>query len=610
MKKSLLTTLLLSGMAFGAMAETAVIDFTYAEGDLAAYGKGKKETIDVAMCISDPSMAGMKITGIKAYINAIEGLSETSLWMSSDLVIENKVNVADIASYDVTPVETEFGGYTLGLLSVELDEPYVLTSEPLYIGYSITVDDVTYDGQKYPIIYAKQAANPNGLFVHMTKTVLKWRDYSDTVGGVAMIVASIEGDFPEYSLGVVNYSPIYASDGEEYTADLTVSNIGGNAIENATYTYSVDGGAAQEGYVEFPVPVEPSLATTSNVTFYFDAITGTGPHDVELNITEVNGKPNESVAAKSVLRVNVIPFVPTHRPLVEEYTGLWCGWCTRGFLAMEMIAEYYGANEVSICYHNGDPMAITNSYPMNVSGFPSASIDRISIIDPYYGSYNDDFGISRDLTNAMNELALADIDVEASLEGTEVNIKSSTRFIQDIDDANYQVGYVLVCNGLTDPDWVQHNYYAGVSGYAGSYLDELTKWDANVTGLIFNDVAVDVNGMSGVANSLPSAIKTGEAYENTFSYDIDGNVLVQNVENLVVAAFIVDKNTGRIVNANKALLSGESGINEIGTDASVVARQYFDLTGRKVMNPSNGVFIKSEKLSDGTVRTSKVMINK
>ena len=620
MKKVLLTTLLLGSMAAGAYAETSEIDFTYAEGELAAYGKGKKESIDVAMCINDPSLTGMKVTGIKAYINTIDGLSETSVWLSSDLVIENKVNVADIASYDVTPQSATYAEYEVAVLAAELDEPYTLTGEPLYVGYSMTVDDVTTNGQKYPIIYTVQDANPNGLFLHMSKTVLKWRDYSETVGGVALIVVSLEGDLPEYSLGVVDYDSVYASDGDEFSVDFTVSNIGGNAINNVAYTYSVDGGAAQEGYAEFPIPVQPSLATTSQISLVFNGIEGTGAHDMEVTFTEVNGQPNESLAATSMVRVNVIPFVPVHRPLVEEYTGTWCGWCTRGFLAMELIKEYYDADEVSVCFHNGDPMTVTNVYPMNISGFPSASIDRISVLDPFYGSYSSkEFGIGQDLLDRMAEFTIAEIDVTAELEGNEVNAEASVRFIQDVDDANYQIGYILICNGLTDPSWGQQNYYASYAGqYNGSLLEELTTWPAVVYDLVFDDVAVDVKAMSGVSGSIPSTIKTAETYTNTISFDIENNNLVQNVNNLVVAAFIIDKNNGRIVNANKFNLNGENGgddepgdngVDGIMNDADVVSSKYFDLSGRTVVNPSNGVYVLREVMSNGKVRTSKVMIN-
>ena len=128
MKKILLSSLLMSSITLGSFAETAVLDFSYgSDGELVAFGKGKKETVDVAICINDPSFKGMRVKGITAYVNSSNGLSETSLWMSKDLTVNNKVNIPDIASFPVSVESTVYGRYLLGKMEVTLDEPYVLT---------------------------------------------------------------------------------------------------------------------------------------------------------------------------------------------------------------------------------------------------------------------------------------------------------------------------------------------------------------------------------------------------------------------------------------------------------------------------------------------------
>ena len=605
MTNRLFTICAMGFLALGTISEAAVTEFSYANGELSGYGKSKKEVVDVAMCINDPSLAGMKVTSVKAYINTTEGISNTSIWLSNNLTLENKVNVADIGSYEVKPVAANIQGMNLGLLEVTLPQAYTLTESPLYIGYSLTVDDNTTEGMKQPIIIADNI-NPNGLYVHLSKSVLKWMDYSATAGGVAYIVATLEGDVPSYSLGIQGYNTIYAEDNKAYEGTFNVTNKGSNAIENIKYVYSVDGGVQKEGQLALPSAIVPNIAVSFPITLNFDGVSGAGSHSLELNITELNGEANKAVNSSISCVVNVIPFIPVHRPLVEEYTGLWCGWCPRGFLAMEMIAEDYGNNEVSICYHNGDPMQVTANYPMNVSGFPSASIDRQSLIDPYYGSNDKEFGISFDLMDAMAVLSEAVIEVEAHLSGETVEVESSVRFIRDFQDANFEVGYVLICNGLTDPTWAQSNYYAGQSGYAGTPLEVLTTWQSKELGLIFNDVAVDVSAMNGVAGSVPSSITTGTEYGNSYSFDIKDNVLVQDKNNIVVAAYVIDKSTNKIVNANKCKIN-TSGIENIQSVGNVIEREYYDLTGRKLQNPSKGIIIVKERLSNGEVRTSKIM---
>lgn len=605
MKKFLLF-LLCSTISIGAFAD-GVLEFSYAQGELGAFGKGKKETIDVAMCIDDPSMEGVKLTGIKAYINTTEGIDNSSLWLSSELIVEKKENVPDIASYDVTPIATTYNGEPLGLLQITLDTPYTLTGDPLYIGYTINVNEIETEEEKYPIIISK-GVNSNGFFLHMSKTLLKWMDYSENVGGVAFIVAELEGEFEENSLGIMGYNPIYAMNQENFEAEFIVSNKGQEEIKSLSYIYSFDNSDEEfEGSVELPLGIQPNLALTSPVTLSFKSISGLGKHTLNLNITEINGKVNESLFSSMEANVNVIPFKPSHRPLIEEYTGLWCGWCTGGYLAMEKIAEKYGNEQVSICYHNGDPMEVTSDYAMNISGFPSASIDRISVIDPIYGTTDQIFGIFLDVENTQDKIAFANIELETSISENVIEVNSSTMFIQDFDDANYEVGYVLVSDGLSNPSWAQKNYYSNSKEFIDTPLEELTEWPSVVTGLVFNDVAIDVSAMRGINGSLPSQIKVGQQYVGTYSFDIADNKLATDIQNLKVVAYVIDKNNGTIINANKCGI-GTSAINQISSDKIILSKEIYDLSGRKITNPSSGIYLVKEINNDGSVKTYKKVI--
>jgi hypothetical protein len=50
-------------------------------------------------------------------------------------------------------------------------------------------------------------------------------------------------------------------------------------------------------------------------------------------------------------------------------------------------------------------------------------------------------------------------------------------------------------------------------------------------------------------------------------------------------------------------------VNNIAANGShEVATDYFDLQGRKVANPSNGLYIKRTVMSDGTVKAKKIII--
>ena len=601
-----ITALISAFSIFGVYASAATLDYTYADSRISPYGKNKKEVIDVAICISDPSLAGKKLTGMKAYINTIEDISEVSMWFSKALTLKSNVNQPDIASFSVTPEKTTINGTQVGELSISLENPYILTEEPLYIGYSLCVDGLSTDNQRFPIIITGDA-NPNGCYMHMSRSVLKWMDYSRVANGCAYVVATIEGDFPENSIMIDGYSQANASENEDFSITFDAKNNGTESIKSIKYQYGEEG-AIKNGSLEFKEAISPSLAISFPLTLSFDGVNGLGTHSFYVNITEVNGKPNGSESSSLKFDLNVYPFVPVNRVLVEEYSGLWCGWCPRGYVAMEIIAEEYGNKAVPVCFHNGDEMTVTQVFPMDVSGYPKGSINRIAELDPYYGSYPEkDFGISYDIENLSSQLAIGDIEINASLEGTIVKAMATAKFIEDYPDADYEIGYILTCNDLSNALWFQKNDYSGQQGYENSRLAELPKWGSMVPGLVYNDVVVDVDGMFGVPGSLPSKIEMAREYTHSYSFDISGNELVKNPSDLNVVAYIVDRQTNRIVNSNIYRFTPLAGISSIEETESV-SKIYYDLSGKIIDHPQKGMFILREKMADGKYKTSKILV--
>ena len=305
-----------------------------------------------------------------------------------------------------------------------------------------------------------------------------------------------------------------------------------------------------------------------------------------------------------------------HRPLIEEYTGLWCQWCPRGHVAMEMIEEQYGDDQVSISYHVNDAMAVTQTFIVNVMGVPVGTVDRGPLIDPYYGeTEREDFAISRNIEAAMALETPVGIQVGAELIGSKVNVRTTVTAAEDIDNANYQIGYVLTCSGLSNSSWRQMNEYSSYRGkdtFKGTPLEPLTEESVYIRGMVYNNVAVDVSGMRGVNGSLPASLTAGETYQHNYSFNnIDRNALIQDPNRLEVAAFVINKSTGRIVNANKYSFyrepdqEEETAVDAVMADKEPVSKEYFDLTGTPVAHPSGGIYICRTTFADGTVKTTK-----
>lgn len=60
----------------------------------------------------------------------------------------------------------------------------------------------------------------------------------------------------------------------------------------------------------------------------------------------------------------------------------------------------------------------------------------------------------------------------------------------------------------------------------------------------------------------------------------------------------------------KYVYADPAGINEAIANGEAVAVTYYDMAGRKVLNPGKGLFIKKAMMADGTVKTVKVAVNK
>lgn len=627
MLRNFIVSLLLSTFALSlSAAEQRSVTFTYANDDLLYWGKSKSEIYDIAIRIDDPALVGKKITGIRALINAYEGVESTSLWLSKELTLEKvgnvKVTVPDTYSSDVVPEKVVLPAYEnhpFGQLSVELETPYEITSDGIYVGYSLTVPAVDKgvsltDGQKFPVIISP-SDNPKSLYVRASRDFLKWLPYNDRLEAAAAIYVTLEGDLAEYSVGIKEVSDAIVAADNDFSVDAKLTNFGAVSVSSVGYTYSIAGKTLQ-GSLDFPDPIVPDLSGETSVSFPIERVSELGDFDLHITIDKVNGEKNDNKLASASCSVSVLPFVPVHRPLVEEFTGTWCGWCPRGYIALELLNEEFGDDVVLAAYHDNDPMQ-AQDFPLNPDdiGFPSATLNRGAAEDPFYGVGNKGFGMKDEVKASIEKPVLAGIDVEAFWTDeakTEIDVTAKAIFLEDKHDAGYKVGFLLINNGVTGfgTGWFQSNYFAGQqANYVGTELEVLTNWPKTVPNLVFNDVVVDVDGLMGVEGSIPENVTYNEPYTTKFSYDIEGNEVIQDKDKLYVAAFIINPD-GTILNANKVKVDAGTSVKAVDTDAFEVSAEYYDISGARVQSPKTGMYLKVARMSDGSLRTEKLLKNK
>lgn len=272
---------------------------------------------------------------------------------------------------------------------------------------------------------------------------------------------------------------------------------------------------------------------------------------------------------------------------------------------------------IAVSYHNGDPMQIhagnsTDPYPVNVSGFPLANLDRVHETDPYYGDGNTDMGIEQ-LWKARCEVETpANIEVEGELDANgKLSVTSYTTFVEDVNEAPYRVAYMVTADKLTgsDQSWVQHSYFSGSTDY-GPEMDQFTK-GAEYQLLEYDDVIIANSDYLGEEGSLPATAKEAETTIHTYEFntaDMNSNLdkenplnLVQNVRNLNVIALVINSSTGEIVNAAKAHVDATNGINSATTtNKYATVKDIYSIDGKRIDTMRKGINIL--KMSDGTVR--------
>ena len=565
---------------------------------------GRAQGYDLASYIYDPSLKGLKVKGLR--ITAPEGTAVTQYtgWLSNSLGLK-MVDGVKVADADIT---SNVGDVVSGHAEVMFDEPYEIGDEGFFAGYTIPVTD---EEEALMITTDKLGG---GLWMHTTSALRNWKDLSSQ--GSPGIELIREGQ-PQHAATIIVPANSYAKKGEPIYVNAKVINHGTSSLDSYAYTYEVNG-VTKSANLKSSIRGD-HWGRSNDIVLELDPIADAGGYPLTVTVTAVNGNENQDAAPTHEGMVNIMDFVPVHRALVEEYTGTWCGWCTRGLVAMRMLAETYGDDFVGVAYHNGDPMEIMTEYPSPVEGFPSAFVDRYYDVDPYYGYESVGFGMKDLVDYVMSQLAVVDLNVKAEWadEGkNELKATVESNFVMSAAGSDYGIEVMLVEDDMYGPagtNWDQHNYYADMADQYGSDPDlgPLCELPGTIEGYHFNDVLVATSGV--VDESLPESIVANTV--NSFEYSFDVNniyntsyePLIQNKEKLHVVAIVVDKSTGQVLNAAKGKV-GNTAVNEISDENKVVAStMYFDLMGHMVSNPGNGIYVKVVRYTDGSQRSFKVL---
>lgn len=601
-----------------ATASSEIMSFSYNSYGLEPTGFGykKEQVYDIGIALNSPQVIGKKIVGYSVPVYDSEYVSEVKAWLSVGLnesMGRPSVFNPDVASYDTDIID--------GMINFTLPEPYTIPENGIYLGYSFKVSNLP-DGSNVNPVAVVHGTTPGGLFIHASESQIKWADLAKRNEYVSPITVIVEGDFNQNAATIqADVKQIFAAKDETSSATITIENWGTNEISSFDYTYTI-ADKTVEGFFEFQTPIPAFLGSRGTAEIELMPQPNLGDYECSISVTRVNGMTNQIHADVVSIPITVQPFVAQYRPLVEEFTGLGCGWCPRGYVMLEQMKLYHGNKFVAMAYHSPmfehDAMDYIEQteYPVEISSFPTASFNRGGTIDPS--------SIPAMWENSQNINTPAEIIVDlewADESHTKLVAKSKTRFIYDIKDSDYLLSFALVADGLYNEKWGQNNAYTEFEAkeeYSGPFWDLFVGKESPVYGLTFNDVVVYYPDVFGIDGSLPSYIESDKWYENTFEIEIDkvknlaGRNVVNDFNKTRVIAMVVNKNGGKPLNCISSVYPDGSfpaldNIESVTNDKSVVKSVFYNLQGQIITKPYKGLFIRKDNLSDGSVQTSKVL---
>jgi len=603
-------------------------------------GQMSTENYNVAMRIEDdafkPLMKDMNIEGVSVPFLGIEGISNLKVWLSTKLDLDaDGVFTPDICSKDVTLTDN---GYT----TVRFDKPYTIPAPTFipadpqdedsyddykaasfFVGYSFTYDP-SKENATDPVVLTNTTVN-GGLIIYSDGIYSQgWAHLGGNDEGNLALELILSGANANAAV-VSEVAETYTVAGEKGKVNVKVKNYGSNGVKKVAVKSTVLGESLAEGGIssteEIDCVIAPVFGGYTTVQTLAPAVDATDDCAVYASAENVNGSEN-AITAEYAASNNyfVVGFMPKKRTLMEEYTGTWCGYCPRGYVGLKKMNELYPEDFVALSYHNDDPMEVMSSYefPSYVSGFPAAYLDRNKNVDAYLGFGESGFGLDKAWLLCNESFGAADIDVEAiwNNDFTEINVTSKVKFARNENGYDYMIGYALVADGLTGTgsDWAQSNYYNEEIPY---YVDaaDMTEFygkGSSVKGLVFDDVIVKL--ANGIEGSVPQTVEAGKDYSHQYKFtaadvvNTYGVSLIQDKSKMRVVAFLMDS-WGNIFNANKCKVGNTTAIHDLNGDSDQVLKTtYYDLSGRKVLVPTNGIYLKTVKLKNGEQQTTKVTL--
>ncbi len=330
----------------------------------------------------------------------------------------------------------------------------------------------------------------------------------------------------------------------------SIINNGSVPITSFTFNYSVDGGTVQSDKIT-GISVPRNGGTYSFYSKKLYTATGVGQyHNVNIWIKCFNDSledhENKDSLTKQLFVINGGTFNIVKKPLIEEITGAWCGWCPDGHLVATSILEN-NPDAIVVTQHTTDSMMTSTSadfanyFGGGLLNAPLASIDRHYFTeDPQILSGQQVLSFSRAYwaQGVSEQLNTGSVPVKIDIVSkTWDSVKRQITFTVNGTFSDYAGGNLMLnayivedsCRGSNSEPysnqygWNQHNYIS--SKWSPAVINDpaspLYNEPASMIGYKHNHVVrKSLTGSWGVplTGTNPAIASPNQAFTKTFTY--------------------------------------------------------------------------------------------
>lgn len=431
------------------------------------------------------------------------------------------------------------------LLRFELATPYVIEGKRFYAGYKYQARS----SSGSPLTFTGNVSGANPCFDNvghgMDSETMTWEHWGSRQGNLNLSL-TIEGEdlpkayvMPE-DVTVAEWSAV----GEEFDVTFSFRNFGSAPVSEIDVEYVVGSAEAQTRKFHMEEPLAPGQ--TGTVTFPVSSMESTVRLPIIVSVTSVDGVSN--LGAGDTVRTTMVNSddLSPRMVVVEEFTGVSCGFCPAGWIALKMLHEAHPESVVNIAVHNYNTRheLACPSYEewrkKYITTAPQAVANRSG------AAFSPNPVGCENRYKALQGLVAASVEVSAQYADsghTTLMVDTRTCFADDFSNLDYGIAWVLTEDNL-GPYMQTNNYAGGNSGNMFGFEDM-----PNPVSLMYDHVARDIFNWDGLPEAVPSDIRKGESYSYSRTIPIMAPLPERGHIHYNVIALLIDRESGEIVNA-------------------------------------------------------------